>query len=215
MNTLIITGGNIDIKFLKEHVEKTNYDNIIAVDKGLEAVYNLSLSPNHIVGDLDSVNCSILEKYSNNSNITLHKYIPEKDYTDTDIALKLAIKLKSTYIAIIGATGTRFDHTLANVHVLCYALENNICCEIIDANNKIYLINTKTELNKNSVYGKFISLIPLTTCVTKLSLTGFKYPLKDYTLKIGISLGISNEIIDNIAIINLKDGILIVVESKD
>ena len=215
MNTLIVTGGNIDIPFLDKHIKTTLYNNIIAVDKGLEAVYKLGLFPNHIVGDLDSVNSIIVEKYLNNSNITLHKYIPEKDYTDTDIAIKLAIELNSTHITIVGATGTRFDHTLANVHILCYALEKNIPCEIIDKHNKIYLINSKTQLDKTRTYGKFISLIPLTTQVYGLTLTGFKYLLNNYTLEIGKSLGISNEILDNVATINLIDGILIVIESND
>lgn len=215
MNTLIVTGGNIDIPFLEEHIKTTLYNNIIAVDKGLEAVYKIDLFPNHIVGDLDSVNSIIVEKYLNNSNIALHKYIPKKDYTDTDIAIKLAIELNSTHITIVGATGTRFDHTLANVHILCYALEKNIPCEIIDKHNKIYLINSKTQLDKTRTYGKFISLIPLTTQVYGLTLTGFKYLLNNYTLEIGKSLGISNEILDNVATINLIDGILIVIESND
>lgn len=215
MNMLIISGGNIDNNFLKNHLEYNSYNSIIAVDKGLEVIYKLELLPNHIVGDLDSVNPTIVEKYINNPNIIFHKYMPEKDYTDTDIALKLAIELKAEYITIVGATGTRFDHTLANVHILCYALEKNIHCEIIDKYNKIYLINSKTQLSKEHVYGKFISLIPLTTKVCGLSLVGFKYPLNNYTLEIGKSLGVSNEIIDNNAIINFKNGILIVIESKD
>lgn len=215
MNTLIVTGGNIDIPFLEEHIKTTLYNNIIAVDKGLEAVYKIDLFPNHIVGDLDSVNSIIVEKYLNNSNIALHKYIPKKDYTDTDIAIKLAIELNSTHITIVGATGTRFDHALANVHILCYALEKNIPCEIIDKHNKIYLINSKTQLDKTKTYGKFVSLISLTTQVSGLTLTGFKYLLNNYTLEIGKSLGISNEILDNVATINLIDGILIVIESND
>lgn len=213
MNTLIVSGGNINIPFLKEHIQNTFYNNIIAVDKGLEAVYKLNLLPNHIVGDLDSVTHEILEKYLSNTNITLHKYIPEKDYTDTDIALKLALKINSTHITIIGAIGTRIDHTLANIHILKYALEKNIPCEIIDEHNKIYLINSKTTITKTC--SKFISLIPLTEHIHGLTLNGFKYPLNNYTLEIGKSLGISNEIVNNIATIDFDNGILIVIESKD
>ena len=60
-----------------------------------------------------------------------------------------------------------------------------------------------------------MSLIPLTSTVEGLTLTGFKYPLNDYTLPIGTSLGISNEIIEDIAHIEMEKGILIVIESKD
>lgn len=214
MNTLIISGGNVDTEFLNKTINNFSYDNIIAVDKGLESLYLLKLLPNHIVGDFDSVNKNIINFY-NDKGIPIHQYNPEKDYTDTDIAIKLAISLNSTNITIIGATGTRLDHTLANIHILCGCLEKQIPCEIIDPHNKIYLIDSKINLEKSNIYGKYISLIPLTSTVNGVTLNGFKYPLKDYTLKIGESLGISNEISDDVATIELKEGILIIIESKD
>lgn len=189
--------------------------NIIAGDRGLEALYQLKIIPNHIVGDFDSVSAEILEFYKTQSQITFHTFNSEKDNTDTDIALQLAIGLKSSKITIMGALGKRMDHALANIHILKNALEANIPCQIIDEHNRIYLINRSIQLEKNKVYGKYVSLIPLTSTVEGLTLTGFKYPLNDYTLPIGTSLGISNEIITDTAHIEMKKGILIVIESKD
>ena len=103
MNTLIISGGNIDTEFLNKTINNFSYDNIIAVDKGLESLYLLKILPNHIVGDFDSANKNIINFY-NDKGIPIHQYNPEKDYTDTDIAIKLAISLNSTNITIIGAT---------------------------------------------------------------------------------------------------------------
>lgn len=214
MNTIIISGGNINIEFLKEFLNKSYYDNIIAVDKGLESLYALNILPNHIVGDFDSVNKNIIDFY-NDKTATIHKYNSQKDYTDTDIALKLAIELNSTTISIVGATGTRLDHTLANIHIMLQTLNKNINCSLLDKNNKIYLINTNTTIKKSLVYGNYISLIPLTTTVTGITLKGFKYPLENYTLEIGKSLGVSNEIVDDVATIELTNGCLIVIESKD
>ena len=115
----------------------------------------------------------------------------------------------------MGALGKRMDHAIANIHILKDALEANIPCQMIDEHNRIYLINKEMTLEKEKVYGKYVSLIPLTSTVEGLSLTGFKYPLKDYTLPIGTSLGISNEIIGDTAHIQMKNGILIVIESRD
>ena len=95
------------------------------------------------------------------------------------------------------------------------ALEANIPCQILDEHNRIYLIDTEKTLEKDKVYGKYISLIPLTSTVEGLTLTGFKYPLNHYTLPIGTSLGISNEMIEDSAHVKMEKGILIVVESKD
>ena len=189
--------------------------NIIAGDKGLEALYQLKIIPNHVVGDFDSVSPEILKFYKKQSQIIFHTYHAEKDNTDTDIALQLAIKLKSSRITIMGALGRRMDHALANIHILKDALEANIPCQMIDEHNRIYLINKEMTLEKDKVYGKYVSLIPLTSTVEGLTLTGFKYPLNHYTLPIGTSLGISNEIITDIAHIKMNKGILIVIESRD
>ena len=189
--------------------------NIIAGDKGLEALYQLKIIPNHVVGDFDSVSPEILEFYKKQSQIIFHTFNAEKDNTDTDIAFKLAIQLKSSKITILGALGKRMDHAIANIHILKDALEANIPCQIIDEHNRIYLINKEMTLEKDKVYGKYVSLIPLTSTVEGLTLTGFKYPLNHYTLPIGTSLGISNEIIGDIAHIEMKKGILIVIESRD
>ena len=189
--------------------------NIIAGDRGLEALYQLKIIPNHVVGDFDSVSAEILEFYKKQSQITFHTFNSEKDNTDTDIALQLAIGLKSSRITIMGALGKRMDHALANIHILKDALEANIPCQILDEHNRIYLINKEMTLEKDKVFGKYVSLIPLTSTVEGLTLTGFKYHLNDYTLAIGTSLGISNEIIGDIAHIKMNKGILIVIESRD
>lgn len=189
--------------------------NIIVCDRGLEALYKLKIIPNHVVGDFDSVSPEILEFYKKQSQIIFHTYHAEKDNTDTDIALKLAIRLKSSKITIMGALGKRMDHALANIHILKDALEANIPSQIIDTHNRIYLINESIQLEKDKIYGKYVSLIPLTSEVEGITLTGFKYPLENYTLPIGTSLGISNEIIEDRAHIEMKKGILIVIESKD
>ena len=204
MKTLIVAGGEIDENILKEYCKEPVQYNIIAVDKGLEQLYRLNIIPKHIVGDFDSISKEILEYYQNNPQIIFHKYNPEKDNTDTDIAIQLAIQLQSSNITILGALGRRMDHAIANIQILKYALDSKIPCQIVDIHNKIYLTKENITLYKNESYGKYISLIPLTTEVEEIILKGFKYPLKDASLTIGKSLGISNEIVEEVATIELK-----------
>ena len=189
--------------------------NIIVCDRGLEALYQLKIIPNHVVGDFDSVSPNVLTFYQNKPQVVFHTYNAEKDNTDTDIALKLAIKLKSSKITILGALGKRMDHAIANIHILKDALESEILCQILDEHNRIYLINKEMTLEKEKIYGKYVSLIPLTSTVEGLTLTGFKYPLNNYDLPVGTSLGISNEMIEDRAHIKMEKGILIVIESRD
>ena len=193
MNALIITGGKINKFFLKNHLQTNKYDIIIAVDKGTEELALLEIEPNYIVGDFDSIDEKVLARYEK-SNVEIKRLIPEKDLTDTQSALELAIELHSTEITIVGAIGTRMDHTIANIHILKEALDKGITARIINENNEIRLINKSIKLENIEASTactqenyKYISLIPLTTEVTGVTIKGMKYPLKDYTMTIGIA----------------------------
>lgn len=214
IKTLIVSGGNIQKESLDKFYLNNKFDNVIASDRGLEALDKYNITPNYIIGDFDSINKKTLDKYINKKDIIIKKLNQEKDYTDTHMAIKLAIELESTDITILGGIGTRIDHTIANIHVLKKALYNNIECKIIDNRNEIQLINKKTILKLNNNY-KYVSLIPLTTKVRGITLKGFKYLLENATLQIGHSIGVSNEQIEELAEIDLKEGILILIKSKD
>lgn len=213
MKTLIITGGKINKNFIKKHLKTNKYDIIIAVDKGLEALNKLKVKPTYIVGDFDSVENKVLKKYER-LNIKIKRLVPEKDLTDTQSALELAIELGALEIIMIGAIGTRIDHTLANIHIMKEAIKRNINIKIINENNEIILTNKSIKIKKDDNY-KYISIIPLTTKVTGITIKGMKYKLENYTLEIGNSLGISNEQISEEAEINITDGILIIIKSRD
>lgn len=210
---LIITGGNIKEEIIKKTLKNNNFETVIAVDKGLEILEKLQIKPNHIIGDFDSINNTILEKYQKES-LQIHRLNPEKDFTDTHMAIKLAENLGAKDITILGAIGTRMDHTIANIHILKELLDMNINTKIINENNEIELIKTNTEIIKDTNY-KYVSIIPLTTTVTGITLKGMKYCLENATLSIGQSIGVSNEQIENIAYIEFKTGILILIKSKD
>lgn len=214
LKTLIVSGGNIKLNFFKRLISNNKFNKIIASDKGLETLDKCGIIPNYIIGDFDSINLNILNKYINNSKIKIIKLNPIKDYTDTHMALKLAIDINSTEIIIVGAIGTRVDHLLGNIHVLMEALKKNIACNILNENNEIFLINKNICLEKNREY-PYVSLIPLTTTVEGITLNGFKYNLSNAKMFIGQSLGVSNEQVEENAIITIKKGILIVIKSKD
>jgi len=239
--TLIITGGKINKQFLVKEV-KQNYETIIAVDKGLETALKLKIHTHHIIGDFDSLGSlgtefvhklgtgmnsllgtginlrkgtDFIETNPKNVDIPkIHKLNAEKDYTDTHMALKLAIELGSTDISIIGWSGTRMDHILGNIHIMKEALQQNIKCRLINETNEIQLINNKTIIKPDNNY-KYLSLIPLTTKAKGITLEGLKYSLKDAEIAIGETIGISNEISGKEAIIDIKEGILILIKSKD
>ncbi|NLL72206.1 MAG: thiamine diphosphokinase [Clostridiales bacterium] len=211
---LIITGGLVDEILLEALVSEEEYSRIIVADGGLLAADKLKLSIDHILGDFDSISPKLLSKYETGTT-PIKRFPSKKDKTDTEIALDLALDYNPTRIDIVGATGSRMDHTMANIGLLGNAINHKIDIKIIDKNNRIYLRNHNFIIKKDMQYGDYISLIPYTNQVEGLSLRGFKYPLDSVILKAGSSLGISNEIIESEGIVEFNKGILMVFETKD
>ena len=211
---LIITGGFIEDDFMKNVVVKEKYKMIIAVDKGLHTADSYNLPLDFIVGDFDSVSGNVLKKYEA-SSIPIQRFPKEKDKTDTQLAIEMALNHDATKIDIVGATGSRMDHMLANIYLLLLPLRASVDACIIDGHNKIYLKDKDFSIEQSHQYGKFLSLLPLGEKVSGLVLKGVKYPLDHVELHVGSSLGISNEIKEKKAIIEFEEGILIVIESRD
>lgn len=217
--TWIFSGGEIQDEFVAEYWKENQADQIIAVDGGLAALDRIGLRPTYIVGDFDTVDAGILEKYQSDTQIVVREFQPEKDLTDGQIAVELALKLCSTRIVLFGATGKRLDHLLGNLHLLYLAEQNGADCEILDIRNRVYLLRCKKTyyLKQKTQFGNYVSLVPFTDIVKGITLTGFKYPLTDFTMTrfSNPTLGISNEMVEEEGSIWFSDGILICVESRD
>jgi thiamine pyrophosphokinase len=211
---LIISGGNIEEGFLTKLVPGNSYSAIIAADRGLLAADMLDIRPDFIVGDFDSVPPGILEKYKQMST-PVKTFPSEKDKTDTQIAMELALMHNPSAIDIAGGTGSRLDHVLANIHLLVLPMQLGIDACLLDSRNKIYLRDKSFFIDRDCQYGKFVSLLPFTPEVIGLTLRGFKYPLNRVTLTAGSSLGISNEITEERAYVDFISGILIAAETRD
>lgn len=215
MHILIVTGGTIDQGFIDSYLQKYSFDEVIGVDKGLEYLYHNNIRPTDIVGDFDSLQSNILACYEKQTEVKRHVYDPVKDATDTEIAVRLALTKKPQEITIIGGTGSRLDHTIGNIQILSIALQEDIICRLVDGHNRIRLLNRTTMIKKEQVFGRYVSLLPLTTEVSGLTLRGFKYPLNKHLLTSTDSLGISNELTEDQGIIEFEEGILVMIEASD
>lgn len=159
----------------------------------------------------------LVEYYQTQTDIPIRRFNPVKDSTDSQIAIELALELGSSEITLLGGTGTRMDHVLGNIQSLMLAKKKGVSCVILDEYNRIQLIDGETRLKKSEQYGKYVSLLPLTTEVTGVDLIGFKFNLTGHTFTStgSAGLGVSNEIIEDIAEIRVKSGIFVLIESRD
>lgn len=227
MRAVIIANGTIEnTSILKENILFD--DTIICCDGGLNHVFTEGIIPHYALGDLDSAHSHIIDFYKT-KGVKFTEYNTKKNETDLELCINFAISLGINELLILGAIGTRFDHTLTNTNLLVKALESNIKASIINQNNIIMLLdnnfnfdlnyvnyigedNIKTYVKKNSN----ISLIPLTSEVTGITTTGLEYHLNNHTMQIGNSLGVSNIILDDINFnIIIKTGYLLVMLVRD
>lgn len=215
MKFLIVSGGSLNKEFVMKIVGQGRYDRILAADSGMNALYAAAVTPDIIIGDFDSVDEKILAFFQQNKAIDFCTLNPEKDDTDTEFAIRESIRRGADSITIIGGTGTRLDHVLGNISLLGIGFEEQISMELLDEHNRIRMIQKPLTLEKDVQYGKYVSLIPYGGDVQGITLRGFKYPLSDYTMGGFNSLGISNEIVDEKAVIELTGGSLLVIESHD
>lgn len=197
MRAVIIGNGSFydGFRFLPEDV-------IICADGGFNHASRCGIQADFVIGDMDSVKVDI-------SNENTRVYPTRKDFTDSELAVELAFEQGCDEIILLAMTGTRLDHTIANICLLKRIAENGVRGAIIDKENTIYYINNHMELNGLS--GKTVSLIPLNGDLTGVSNSGLMYPLNNETVYYGATRGISNEVISDKADITVCGGEGIVV----
>lgn len=200
----IFAGGVIsDLSFIEIH----KGDMLICADSGYKYAAELGVIPDIIVGDFDSYLGKLPE------DIELHRSIPEKDDTDTLLALKLAIERGADNVRIYGCFGGRIDHTLANIQTLKYACDHGCNAELCDSDNIIMLQETgvREYLRKEGWYFSFFSY---SEKLHIAEFSGVKYPLCDAEITNAFPIGVSNEIIAEKAVLRIEKGTALVIFSK-
>lgn len=209
---VIVTGGHRNIDHYRQTVgtlQKPLY--VIGVDAGATWLLEHGEQVDVAAGDFDTIG-EIGISALTQANVELIRAIPEKDETDTELAVSLALQKNTKRVVIYGGIGTRVDHSLANIHLLWKCYQEEVECEIIDPWNRIRLIGQSTTVKKDH---KYISLIPFSQVVHEVTLEGFKYPLQNATLKWGSSIGVSNELIAETGRIKVSEGLLLFIMSND
>lgn len=208
---LVVCNGRIrNYEFYSEYFKTSDF--IVCADGGAFHMIKFGLKPDVLIGDFDSVSKEHLE-YFKEEGVEVLKYPSEKDMTDAELALETACKRNYREIIIIGGTGTRLDHSLANIFTLVKLLKRGIKSKIVDEHNEITVIDDKIELKKRK--NTKVSLLALTENVKGITSEGLYYRLNNTTLEFDSPYAISNEFIQDTAKISIKDGLLAVVLSKD
>lgn len=212
MKILLVAGGSPE---LWPQFESTDYDLFVGIDRGTWHLLNRGITPDFAVGDFDSLSEAEREKVFATIPDVLSS-IPEKDDTDTQLALAETFKRYPTAdVCLIGATGGRLDHLLANLwlgveprfvpHLAQLTLQDrqNVVTYLAPGSYTIEKIPTM----------KYLGYCCLTP-VTDLTLSKSKYTL-DHVQVVRPTSWASNEFVGSTAEISFSTGIIAVVQSKD
>ena len=210
MRVVILTNGEYgDYSFCRE---LGKYEYLICADNGMNHADKIGVSPDLLVGDFDSASKEDILKFEN-KGVKVIRFPSEKDFTDTEIAVQIALEIGASQIDIYGGIGSRLDHTLGNVHLLYGLLLKGVKAKLLNPNNEVTI--TDSSLDIKGEKGQLISLIPFFKDAQGVTTEGLAYSLNDADVPMGTALGISNYMLSDFAKVSIKKGILIIIKARD
>lgn len=207
MRAFIYTGGVIFPDLITDHPKAD--DLCIAADSGYRNAKALGERVDILLGDFDSIGSVPIDE-----GIERVQVPAEKDLTDTQLAVELAIERGADDMVLIGGLSGRLDHTLSTLAILEDLYPRRIHAVLTDGQNRVRFLRSTSTLIARSGY-KYLSLIAADEVVKGVEIQGCKYPLKKATLRRRFQFAVSNEITGNVAFISVKKGGVYVIESRD
>lgn len=179
---IIFLAGELQSKErIREFIKRSDAD-FYAADAGYKYAQEFGAELKRVFGDFDSA------EIPDAANLTV--YPCEKDQTDSELALDLAIKDGYSSIWMIAPFGGRLDHTVANIALLEKAKCFGADLKLYDGKNLAFLLEQGAHILPSDL--RYISFFPIGDSAT-VSLCNFKYPLNNEIIKRMIPLAISNE----------------------
>ena len=201
-NVLISLSGNCSTS---HDLNKITFDEIIGVDNGTTHIFDRSLIPSKVIGDLDSISPVLLEKVEN-LNIDLNRYEPDKDKTDFELSLDSISEPKEKNIYIIGGEEGEIDHLFSIFSLIInYEFSSNVTWLYMDK-TIVFRKDVSIFLNKGTKF----SIVPLTS-LKSFTITGAKWNLDKEDVEAGSSKTLRNESVDNQIMISCSEGLFSVI----
>lgn len=209
MKAAIISNGSItETEMLRESLDR--YEITVCADGAANRLRSAGIMPDYVLGDLDSIDAET-KLYFESRGVSFMRFSPEKDFSDTHLCVEFLIEKGFDEIDLYGALGGRWDHSLANFGLMYHAYEKGVKLRLLDSHDRAFIcaagkyVSEKRENQHFSIFAVFED--------ATVSLSGVKYPLNEYDLRRGESIGLSNEYITDCHV-EIKKGSAIVIESR-
>jgi thiamine pyrophosphokinase len=206
---LIFANGTLpDLESARRLIRPDDF--LLAADGGTRHALDLGLTPSIIIGDLDSATFDLQPLTDAGTKII--QYSRNKDETDLELALDYAAKNDFREIIIIAALGNRLDQTLGNLSLLTSPRLLTFDLRLDDGVEQAFFCRDQAQVEGRS--GDLISLIPWGGEVRGVRTEGLRWQLSNETLFPYKTRGISNEMLDETAHIEIESGLLLIVHRR-
>ena len=201
---LFVSGGRVtSVDWFNDVV---NGREIFCIDKGIELCRACGVIPKFLIGDFDSADKNSVE-WARAKNIPVEKYPADKDFTDTQLALRRAAEIFGEHVALLtGAFGGRFDHLYSTIFT-CAALNRKIF--LADEHEIIFYLHGGEETTiKFFSKPLAVSLLPMTSVCEGVTTKNLHWELNDATLTQNFPNATSNRVESDKISIGVGRGIL-------
>ena len=210
MRAIVFINGIVeDYGLLRRWLRPDDY--WVAADGGVNHCLVLGRNPDALVGDLDSVDASVVEQLAL-AGVQVVRHPVVKDQTDLELALEFALNIGASELLLMGALGGRLDQMLANVLILGQR-HWPVPLRLVEGRQLVQLIPPNQTVTLVAQVGDTVSAIPLSDQVTGIIYTGMRYPLNNHTLPFGSTQGISNEVSERPATVRIASGRLLIIQT--
>ncbi len=197
-----------DLQYVRDFLRENPDCVVLCADGGMKYAQQLGIVPDAVAADFDSSRQAIPCR-------ELIRLTPEKDDTDTQHCVFLAVSRGCKEITLACATGGRLDHLLCNLLLCESAYEAGARLQVLDPHNTVFLHPGGIMVFARSHARKYISLIPLDSKLEGVTLQGMKYPLHEAELTRSHIISVSNEATAEQFSITLRQGRALVIFSED
>jgi thiamine pyrophosphokinase len=189
---------------------------VVAVDGGAAWLSSIGQQPELLIGDLDSVDAELIRRLEA-ASVTVEPHATEKDSSDLELAVASALRRGADEIVVLGAFGgERLDHEIANVLLLAGERQGGSATgmRLVRGGTAVRVLRGDGELSIEASIGSLVTLLSLGQVAKGITTTGLRYPLRDETLHLGSSRGLSNEVSEAQASVRLRHGALLIIEAE-
>lgn len=203
---VIIGGDRLDETYVRR---LPVHDLVIAADSGVDSALALGLYPDIVVGDLDSVSSEGLAVVRERAREII-EMPTDKDVTDTEVALQVAVERGAGEIVVVSPGGGRMDHAHGVITALFHPDLATCRVQAIIGDAHVHVLHAGDAVSLARPALPVLALHAMNGVARGVTTRGLRWNLHDHDLEPWVSRGVSNEVVDETAHVALGDGALMV-----